>query len=108
MTLGHLQKTVCGSTLRIEDAGRVEDPTSIVRPCKSPIGGRSLVQAVSSESAPTGNFHFRRVKPAYSRSTPDQSVLSSLCTLAQKSAPCDALADNRGDEVPLTRHIFIR
>lgn len=27
----------------INDAGRVGDPTSMVRPCKSPEGGRSLV-----------------------------------------------------------------
>ena len=31
------------SCVSIEDAGRVEDPTSLVRPCKTIVDGRSLV-----------------------------------------------------------------
>ena len=33
---------------RIEDAGRVGDPTSLVRPCKTIEDGRSLVLTVSN------------------------------------------------------------
>ncbi|MBQ6279470.1 MAG: hypothetical protein IJK68_07105 [Muribaculaceae bacterium] len=40
----------------IEDAGRVEDPTSIVRPCKNPEGVRSLDLAVSNEMCPDGEL----------------------------------------------------
>ena len=34
--------------IRAEDAGRVEDPTSMLRPCKNPAGVRSLVIAKSN------------------------------------------------------------
>ena len=53
-------------TLGIEDVGRVEDPTSIARPCKTPKWVRSLVPAESyekclEEELPPQAFH---VSPA--------------------------------------------
>ena len=41
-------KTYWLSGISVEDAGRVEDPTLCVRPCKNPIGVRSLVLAESN------------------------------------------------------------
>ena len=41
-------KTYWFSGISVEDAGRVEDPTLCVRPCKSPVGDRSLVLAESN------------------------------------------------------------
>ena len=42
-------KTYWLSGICIEDAGRVEDPTLFVRPCKDPVGVRSLVLTESDE-----------------------------------------------------------
>ena len=40
------------SCVSIEDAGRVEDPTSLVRPCKTIVDGRSLVLTECNKIVP--------------------------------------------------------
>ena len=40
------------SCVSIEDAGRVEDPTLCVRPCKTIVDGRSLVLTGSNKIVP--------------------------------------------------------
>ncbi|MBQ6278509.1 MAG: hypothetical protein IJK68_02200, partial [Muribaculaceae bacterium] len=42
-------KTYWVPGISVEDAGRVEDPTLFVRPCKDPAGVRSLVLTESDE-----------------------------------------------------------
>ena len=52
--------------ISVEDAGRVEDPTLCVRPCKNPAGVRSLVLMESNEKCLEEELlHYQCVLPEY-------------------------------------------
>ena len=66
--------------ISVEDAGRVEDPTLCVRPCKNPAGVRSLVLMESNEKCLEEELlHYQCVLPEYNVFNSANGLIITSC-----------------------------